>query len=321
MTRVHVWGASGYAAAEAIRILERHPHAELGALESASHAGQDLATTFASLRRSMRKYDGPGSVLAAVKPGDFVIMGGAHGSAAAQAPLFLQAGARVIDLSQDFRASDDAVYGLPERYRAQIVDAKLLANPGCYPTATLLALLPLAEFGTPLQLIVDAKSGVTGAGRTPSTDKLFAEVQNDVRTYGLAGHRHQPEIERQLGFAGIEAPMVFTPQVVPVSRGMLVDAYAVFSNAPDAAAVRAAYERAYAGNPFVRFLAEDRAPSVAAVAGTNDAEVHASVHGNVVRSICAIDNLGKGAAGQAVQNFNIMAGLAEESGLDDRVIA
>lgn len=311
--RVHIWSASGYAAAEAIRLLERHPHFELGALESASHAGQPLAAEFAALRKSTRSFDGPGAVAAAVRPGDFVIMAGAHGSAKKQAPVFLKAGARVVDLSQDFRASDDAVYGLPERYAAEIADAKLVANPGCYPTATLLALLPLAPFGSPRQLIVDAKSGITGAGRVPAVEKLFTEVRNDIRVYALGGHRHQPELDRQLELAGIVAPMVFTPQVVPIARGMLSDAYAIFDAPLDEQAVREAYVRAYADNPFVRVVSD--APSVAAVEGTNDAEVHVGVVGNVVRAICAIDNLGKGAAGQAVQNLNIMAGLPQESGL------
>jgi N-acetyl-gamma-glutamyl-phosphate reductase len=311
--RVHIWGASGYAAAEAIRLLEQHPHFELGALESASHAGTPLAREFALLRKSTRSFDGPGAVVAAVRKGDYVVMAGAHGSAVAQAPVFLAAGARVVDLSQDFRASNEAVYGLPERYFEAIAGAQLVANPGCYPTATLLALLPLAAFGAPRQLIVDAKSGITGAGRVPSTEKLFAEVQGDVRPYALDGHRHQPEIERQLGAAGIVAPLVFTPQVVPLARGMLSDAYAIFDAPLDEAAVRAAYERYYAENPFVRVVPD--APSIVAVEGTNDAEVHVDVVGNVVRALCSIDNLGKGAAGQAVQNLNIMAGVPQESGL------
>ncbi len=340
MTRVHVWGASGYGAAEAIRLLAAHPQVELGALESASHAGQALAAHFPLLRSNPRSFDGRGSVAAGLKAGDFVVMGGAHGSAVEQAPAFVAAGARVIDLSADFRADARAVYGLPERYRDEIAGADLVANPGCYPTASLLALLPLsggpstlvaslptlgmtrAEWGDLrlLQIVIDAKSGITGAGRNPSTGALFAEVAGDIRAYGLDGHRHEPEIVRELGAVACTAPLVFTPHVVPLARGMLADCYAIFNGAPDAAAVRAAYETAYAGDPFVRVLADGVAPSVAAVVGTNDAEIAISVHGNVVRAICAIDNLGKGAAGQAVQNLNIMLGLSQECGLRERVV-
>jgi N-acetyl-gamma-glutamyl-phosphate reductase len=377
MTRVHVWGASGYGAAEGIRLLSRHPAVELGVLESASHAGEPVSAHFPLLRSSELVFAGRGAVAAALRDGDFVLMGGAHGSAVEQAPAFVAAGARVIDLSADFRDDTRAVYGLPERYAAAIAGAELVANPGCYPTASLLALLPLVGGGSldyalratlamteeatprgggrstesarertqpggdegmrevgagpstslryarddrPVQIVIDAKSGITGAGRNPSTAALFAEVAGDIRAYGLGGHRHEPEIVRQLGAVSCDAPLVFTPHVVPLARGMLADCYAIYSSPQDAASVRAAYERAYAGNPFVRVLAEGVAPSVAAVVGTNDAEIAVSVHGNVVRAICAIDNLGKGAAGQAVQNLNIMLGLDQELGLNERVV-
>ena len=192
--------------------------------------------------------------------------------------------------------------------------ARFVANPGCYPTATLLAVLPLAQFEVS-QIIVDAKSGITGAGRKPSVRALYAEVAGDIHAYGLEGHRHEAEIMQELNAAGIDVPLVFTPHVVPLARGMLVDAYVVMRSAPDASAVRATYARFYAGNPFVRLLDEGVSPSVAAVAYTNDAEISVSVHGNVVRAICAIDNLGKGAATQAVMNLNIMLGFPEETAL------
>jgi len=203
---------------------------------------------------------------------------------------------------------------LPERYKAQIAGARLVANPGCYPTATLLAVLPLAAFDV-AQIIIDAKSGITGAGRKPSVRALYAEVAGDIHAYGLEGHRHEAEITQELSAAGIDAPLVFTPHVVPLARGMLVDAYVVMRSAPDASSVRAAFARFYAGNPFVRLLDKGMSPSVAAVAYTNDAEIAVSVHDHVVRSICAIDNLGKGAATQAVMNMNLMLGFPEESGL------
>ena len=312
MTRVHICGASGYAAAEAIALFAAHPHVELGALESSSHAGQPLGKHFPRLRGVDRVFNGPGSVLNSVVAGDAVVLGGSHGVAKTIAPRLLELGARVIDLSGDYRLKPTpAVYGLPERYREQIASAQFVANPGCYPTATLLATLPLASF-EPLQIIVDAKSGVTGAGRNPAVETLFAEVSGEVRAYGLNGHRHEPEILQEWSAAGILASLIFTPQVVPIARGMLLNAYSVCRETQDEQAVRAAFEEAYTGNPFIRVLSDGQVPSLSSVAGTNDAELHVSVRDNVVRSICAIDNLGRGAAAQAVTNFNIMYGYPEE---------
>lgn len=319
MIRVHVYGASGYAAAEAIAFLRRHPRVELGALESASHAGEPLGAHFAQLRTMARAFDGPGSVIAATKRGDAVIMGGSHGVAKEVAPKLLERGARVIDLSGDFRLNPaSAVYGLPERYSAQIHDAQLIANPGCYPTAALLATLPLAAF-SPTRIFIDAKSGITGAGRTPAVGSLFAEVSGEVRAYGLNGHRHEPEILQEWRAAGIGASLVFTPHVVPIARGMLVDAYCILAGQVSEEAVRDAYAAAYSGNRFVRMV--QSAPSLTAVSGTNDAELHVSVFGDVVRAICAIDNLGRGAAAQAVRNLNIMNGFPEELGIDAYALA
>lgn len=320
MTRVHVWGASGYAAAETIRFLERHPFVELGALESRSHAGERIGDHFPLLRSVTRRFDAPGSVAAQTSAGDVVIAAGAHGEAKSVVPSLLAAKARVIDLSADYRLDDAAAYGLTEWNRTAIAQASLVANPGCYPTASLLALLPLQELDAPLQLVVDAKSGITGAGRNPAVGALFAEVANEIRPYGLSGHRHQPEMERMLHASGIVAPLVFTPHVVPLARGMLVDVYVVYAHVPAEDAVRETFTRAYEGSSFVRLLDAQATPSVAAVAGTNDAELRVDVRGEVVRVLCAIDNLGKGAAGQAVQNLNVMLGLAETTGLDERAI-
>jgi len=319
VTRVHVWGAAGYAASEAIRLIALHPRLELGVLESRSMAGHDLAEASPLLRRIDRRFEPSGSVLAAAREGDIVIAAGGEGEALEIAPHVLLRGARMVDLSADHRFSNAAVYGLTEWNGYAIARAALVANPGCYPTAALLALLPLASLGEPTEIIVDAKSGITGAGRNPKTASLFAEVSGEIRAYGLEGHRHQPEIEGRLRIAGIAAPVTFTPHVVPLARGMLADVYAVFADALDASSVRAAYARAYVRSPFVRLL-DALAPSVAAVAGTNDAEICVTVHGRVVRAICAIDNLGKGAAGQAVANINLMCGFAEELGFHDRAI-
>jgi N-acetyl-gamma-glutamyl-phosphate reductase len=272
------------------------------------------------LRHLARDFDPPGTAEASVRKGDAVVLGGSAESAREQAPHFLAKGARVVDLSDAFRLhahAGEAIYGLPERYREKIRGAQLVANPGCYPTATLLGLLPLAPFASEIvQLIVDAKSGITGAGRNPSTTSLFGEVDGDVRAYGLDKHRHQPEIEQELSAVGIGAPLVFTPHVVPLKRGMLADCYALFKSEPNEAAIVEAYKKAYASNPFVRLLPANQAPSLIAVAGTNDAELNVSVHARVVRVLSAIDNLGKGAAGEALQNLNIMYGHPEECALD-----
>jgi N-acetyl-gamma-glutamyl-phosphate reductase len=319
MTRVHIVGTAGYGAADFTRLALRHPHLELGALESHSHAGKPIAEHAPLLRRLARTYDAPGTALSQLRSGDIVVLAGRAEDSHAQAPQFLAHGARVIDFSDAFRlraSAGSAIYGSPERYRESISQANLIANPGCYPTATLLALSPLGAFGAEIiQIVIDAKSGVTGAGRTPATGSLFAEVDEDVRAYGLHGHRHEPEIAQELGACGIAAPFVFTPQVVPLRRGMLVSAYATFTHEPDPHAVAAAYARAYANDPFIRVLDAARAPSLTAVAQTNDAELHITVNGRVVRILCAIDNLGKGAAGQAVQNANLMIGQPESSGL------
>jgi N-acetyl-gamma-glutamyl-phosphate reductase len=324
MTRVHVVGASGYAASEFIRLALRHPDLELGALESASHAGRPLASQIPALRRFERRFDPPGTLDSILNAGDAVVFAGGAELARSQAPSLVDRGARVIDLSDAFRLhahSHGAVYGLAERYRDALRSAPLVANPGCYPTATLLALLPLAPFAAQIvQFIVDAKSGVTGAGRTPSTASLFAEVDGDVRAYGLTGHRHEAEIVQELAAVELRAPLVFTPHVVPLRRGMLADCYVIFDRDPDADAIAASFLRAYGSNPFVHVLPPDRVPSLPGVAGTNDAEIHVSILGRVVRIISAIDNLGKGAAGNAMQNLNLMLGLPEECALDDRAV-
>lgn len=316
MTRVHIWGASGYAAAEIVRLLDAHPFVQIVTLESRSHAGQRLAMTFPRLRRTAYRFDGAGATLERLQAGEIVFAAGNHAEASAIVPEFLARGARVIDLSADFRFDDTAAYGLCEWNRREIAASSLVANPGCYPTATLLATLPLHELGTMAALIVDAKSGVTGAGRTPTIASLYAEVSGDIRAYGLTGHRHQPEIERILRAHRIVAPLTFTPHVVPLARGMLVDCYAVFSDTVDPHSVSSAFERAYGEGAFVRLVDDESVPSVAAVVGTNNAEMRVDVRGTVVRTICAIDNLGKGAAGQAVQNLNIMLGYPEETALN-----
>lgn len=322
MITAHVVGAGGYAAAELIRLLDRHPSVALGTLESRSAAGTAVSDVFPSLPHLHVTLEASGTALARVREDDVVFIAGGHDLAREQAPGFLAKGARVIDLSDAFRLEANAgtaVYGFPERYRDAIAQARLIANPGCYVTASLLALVPLAPFADRIaQIIIDAKSGITGAGRTPSVSSLFAEVDGDVRAYGLNGHRHGAEIVQEAHAAGIAAPIVFSPHVVPLKRGILADVYLVPKGTLTRDEVVTAYERFYAANPFVTVFRDLRAPHLPALAGTNDAHLAVAERGGVIQVLSAIDNLGKGAAGQAIQNMNLMLGLPEEQGLDAR---
>ena len=323
MTRVHIIGAAGYAAGDLINYLDRHPHVELVTLESESAAGTAVRDAFRALPHVDRVFDGRGSALEACSFGDVVILAGESEKARELAPKFVAVGGRVIDLSdahRDTSAHPNAVYGFPERYRDQIARAQLVANPGCYPTASLLAVLPLTAFSESISnLVIDAKSGISGAGRSPKLGSMYAEVDGDVRVYGVPSHRHGKEIERELQALGFTVPFVFTPHVVPLTRGMLVDAYAVLRKPLDEDAVRAAFNKAYASDPFVEVLDAPRVPYLPALCGTNDTQIAISVRGGVVHVMAGNDNLGKGAAGQAVQNLNIMCGYPEEAGLGARI--
>ena len=320
MTRVHIVGAAGYAAGDLIEILDRHPHVELGVLESGSAAGQQVRDVFRGITHLDRVFDSPGTALEACGVEDVVMLAGESEKARALAPQFLDAGARVIDLSDAFRIGHpNAVYGLPERYRDQIARARLVANPGCYPTASLLALIPLAYLADRVtNIVIDAKSGISGAGRSPKLGSMYAEVDGDVRVYGIPSHRHGKEIEHELAALGLIAPFAFTPHVVPLTRGMLADVYVIVRDPLDENEVRAAFRRAYGSNPFVEILEGTRVPYLPALAGTNDAQIAISLRGGVLHVMCGLDNLGKGAAGEAVQNLNIMCGFPEESGLGHR---
>lgn len=322
MITAHIAGASGYAAAELIRLIDRHPSVALGTLESRSQAGTPVADVFPWLPHLHVALEESGTALTRVREDDVVFLAGGHELAREQAPAFLAKGARVIDLSDAFRLhakAGDAVYGFPERYRERIAKARLIANPGCYVTASLLALVPLQPLAERIaHVVIDAKSGITGAGRNPSVPSLFAEVDGDVRAYGLAGHRHGAEIAQEARDAGISAPIVFSPHVVPLKRGILADVYLI-PNAPlSRGEVLAYYERFYAASPFVTVFRDLRAPHLPALEGTNDAHLAVAEREGVVHVLAAIDNLGKGASGQAIQNMNLMLGLAEETGLDAR---
>ena len=324
MTSVHVVGATGYAAAELVRLLDAHPDVRIATLESASSPGARMCDLFPSLPHIELACSPSGTVRERVRPDDLVFLAGNHEVAHAQAHALLEAGARVIDLSDAFRlegTNDGAVYGLPERYRDQIAKARFVANPGCYVTASLLALIPLAPFNERIaHVIIDAKSGITGAGRNPRVDSLFGEVDEDVRAYGMTGHRHHPEIVQEARAAGIAAPIVFSPHVVPLRRGILADIYLVPRAPISRDEVLALYTRFYAGNRFVQVFSDGRVPHLPALEKTNNAQLAVAERDGVIHILSALDNLGKGAAAQAVQNMNLMLGLPEERGLDARTV-
>ena len=319
MTTIHIIGATGYAAAELIRLLDGHPDVHIATLESRSSPGERICDIFPSLPRITQRCDPEGTTRERVQTGDLVFLAANHELAREHAPVLLARGARVIDLSDAFRLTakaDGAVYGFPERYRDAIAQARFVANPGCYPTGALLALVPLGAFADRIaSVVIDSKSGITGAGRNPAVASLFAEVDENVRAYGLAGHRHGPEIEQEVEAAGLQAPVIFSPHVVPLRRGLLSDVYLIPKSALDRDAITLALQRYYAASPFVHVFDDGRVPNLPALEKTNDAQLAVAQRGGIVHIICGIDNLGKGAAGEAVQNMNIMLGLPEERGL------
>jgi N-acetyl-gamma-glutamyl-phosphate reductase len=326
--RVGIAGATGYAGQELVRLLARHP-----AVSLTMATGSQATSTPRRLPALARIWDGevlPLDVPALAAAADTIFLALPEAASADLAPQLLAAGARVVDLSgafrlraQDARARwypatgtmpDDVAYGLTEFELSAIKTARLLSNPGCYPTASLLALLPLARAGllTPgADIIIDAKSGISGAGKAPSDRTHFCENHGSVAAYGAFGHRHTPEMEQALG-----QRVTFVPHLVPLDRGLLASVYARLVPGATAAQVDQAFASAYAAAPFVR-VTGDALPEIKHVAHTNFCDVGWKVdaaNGRVF-VVSVIDNLVKGAAGQAVQNFNVMHGLDERTGL------
>lgn len=334
--RVAVLGASGYPGGELLRYLVSHPGLEVAWVSAHSNAGRTLGEVFGHLvgMEAMRLEPTDAS---AVPDVDLAFLALPHGSAAAIGASLLARGVAVVDFSADWRLHDPAlydrwygwnhpapaelgawVYGLAERHRDAISKARAVANPGCFPTAAVLALAPALEAGAlrPEGIVVAALTGVSGAGRKSDLDFSFSELDASVKAYGVGVHRHTPEIEQELAIAA-RAPVcvTFTPHLVPMARGELCTCHAPLVSS--AAAVRATLESAYKSEPFVHVLPEGAQPSTKQVSGTNHAliGVAADEHAGVAVITCAIDNLGKGAAGQAVQNANLMLGLDETAGL------
>jgi len=335
MIKVGIVGGTGYTGVELLRLLANHPEAELSVITSRGEAGMPVAALFPSLRGRVD--------LAFVDPAkanltecDVVFFATPNGVAMQQAPALLAAGVRVIDLAADFRIRnialweqwygmkhacpewvERAIYGLPERNREAIRSAQLVANPGCYPTAVQLGLLPLIEAGCiePDGLIADCKSGVSGAGRKAETHILFAEASDNFKAYGVSGHRHWPEITQELSDAGgVPVELTFAPHLTPLIRGIHATLYTRIRSEVD---FQALYERRYAGEPFVDVLPPGSHPETRSVRASNHCRIalHRPRDGKTLVVLSVIDNLVKGAAGQAVQNMNLMFGIDECAGL------
>lgn len=333
-----VLGASGYTGADLIRLAARHPGIALAALVAKGHAGQPLAQVFPHLA----SLDLPPLVTSSEVDwgGIDVVLGGLPHGTAHEEISKLPERIKVIDMSADFRLRDprvyaewygnphsapalleDAVYGLTEHHRDAIARARLVACPGCYPTAVLLALLPLAraKLIAAEDIIIDAKSGVSGAGRTLKQNTLFAEAGEGLSPYGVGNHRHVPEIEQELGAAaGTSIRINFTPHLAPMARGELCTSYVKLAGKTAAADLRAALAEAYKDAPFVRVVEDGTIPATQHVRGSNYCHIGVFADRLPGRAIVvsAIDNLVKGSAGQALQNFNVMYGLDETTGLD-----
>lgn len=339
MIRTGIVGATGYAAAELLRILSAHPQAEVCALASDSSAGTPISHIYPSMHHfcdlTMETLD----TQRLGKECDVVFLALPHGVSAACAAQLLEAGCRVIDLSADFRYRDltayektygvthpcpqllsEAVYGLSEIYAAEVAAARIVGNPGCYTTCANLALIPPVAKGLvdPTSIIIDAKSGVTGAGRKPSPDNHFPEVDENFKAYKVAAHRHTSEIEQEVSAAaGKPIRLSFTPHLLPVKRGILATIYASVTESFSVKALYDAYAAYYAQQPFVYIHPQGRLPELKYVNGSNMAHI-GFVYDEATRRVIilsALDNLIKGAAGQAVQNMNLMFGLEQTTGL------
>ncbi|MFY9721665.1 MAG: N-acetyl-gamma-glutamyl-phosphate reductase [Azonexus sp.] len=335
MIRIGIVGGTGYTGVELLRLLAQHPQAEIVAITSRGDAGTAVSGMFPSLRgRVDLRFEDPAK--ASLSACDVVFFATPNGIAMQQAPALLEAGVRVIDLAADFRIKDvaewekwygmthacpewidKAVYGLPEMNREQIRSARLVANPGCYPTAVQLGFMPLLKSGLleTSSLIADAKSGVSGAGRKAETHIMFAEASDNFKAYGVSGHRHLPEIRQGLGMmSGASVGLTFVPHLTPIIRGIHATLYGRIKSEAD---FQGLFERAYANEPFVDVLPDKSHPETRSVRSANICRIaiHRPQGGDTLVILSVIDNLVKGAAGQAVQNMNLMFGLDESTGL------
>ena len=338
MIKAAIFGASGYTGQELTKILLGHPEVKLVAITSRRFAGKAVTEVFPSLQGlTSLKYQNA-TPTAVSKICDIVFLALPHGVSMNIAPEFIKAGKIIIDLSADFRLRDvktyetwygkhssaryikDAVYGIPELYRTKIKKTKFIANPGCYPTSIVLGLAPalkmkLLEVST---IIADSASGVSGAGREPLINSLFCEVDGGFKAYKVGKHRHLPEIEQELNsLAGKKFAISFIPHLLPVKRGILSTIYAKMKKDITLAELHSLYCSFYAEEKFVRICPKGTYPNISSVCGSNYCDIGLAVDPRTKRVIimAAIDNLVKGAAGQAVQNMNVICGFEEDAGL------
>ena len=340
MIDVAIIGAPGYAGIELTRLVASHDLMRLSVLTSASYAGQRVSDVYPALDGHVDLAYVEPDIETIVSSASVAFLAVPHTVAMEIAPALLARGLTVVDASADYRLKDPevyerwygvthtspdllprAVYGLPELDRSDLAGATLIACPGCYPTATLLAAIPAleAEVVDAGRVVVDAKSGISGAGKTPSVTTHYCNVNESVAPYGVTTHRHTPEIAQGLSLiAGREVSVVFTPHVVPMTRGLLSTVYLDLTTDLSAADVLAIYNERYAGEPFVTVHPAGRMPATGEVRGTNRAHIGIAVDAasRTLVVACAIDNLVKGTAGQAVQCANIALGLPETAGLD-----
>ena len=336
--RASVVGASGFGGAEAVRLLACHPHVELVHVTAESQRGRVMSSLYPNLRHFVDQEMVAADAERVGRDSDVVIVSLPSGKAMHLVPGLLEQGCKVVDIAADFRLHDaalyptwykfdheapsllaEAVYGLPELHRPAITKTRLLANPGCYPAASLLAAAPLVQAGVVKAsgIVIDAKSGISGAGRGGGGSIGYSEVNENTRAYGVAGHNHTAEIEQELsGLAGEVVKVVFTPHLVPMTRGILATVYAPLSGDLSQGDALDLYDAAYSDAPFVRVL-RDALPETKATLGSNfcDVTVRLDPRTGTAIAIAAIDNLGRGAAGQAIQNLNLMCGLPECTGL------
>ncbi len=340
MVDVAVVGAAGYAGIEAVRWILGHPRLNLACATSGADEGRRLSDLYPALARATDLTFSAHDVDTVASKASVAVLAVPHTAAMAMVPALLERGVTVIDMSADFRLTDadvyehwyatphtaagllgEAVYGLPELDRSRLKGSRLVACPGCYPTATALAALPALESGVAIgaRVVVDAKSGVSGAGRTPAPGTHYCAANEAVLPYKVATHRHTPEMEQTLTTAaGREMSVIFTPHLVPMTRGLLSTVYLDVEENFTAEEAVALYEGRYHHEPFVTVMPAGSMPSTADVEGSNRATVGVTVdeRTNTLVAACAIDNLGKGAAGQAIQCLNAVLGFPETEGLD-----
>ena len=339
MIKAGIIGATGYAGAELVRLLLQHREAEIVWYGSRSYIEKPYADVYGNMFRLVDEKCMDDNMEALADQVDVIFTATPQGLCASLVNEEILSKVKIVDLSADFRIKDvtvyekwygiehkspqfieEAVYGLCELNRESVKGARLVANPGCYTTCSILTLYPLVKEGLidPATIIIDAKSGTSGAGRGAKVNNLYCEVNENIKAYGVASHRHTPEIEEQLSYAcGRDVVLSFTPHLVPMNRGILVTAYASLLPGVSEQQIREAYETQYKGEPFIRLLAGKTPPETRWVEGSNYVEINYVVDPRTNRVVMmgALDNLIKGAAGQAVQNMNLLFGFEETEGL------